>query len=173
MQVHTLSVPLKSAEQIHGLRAVFGEAYPDPVRVVSVGIAVPDLLADPSNASHAMQSIEFCGGTHLANTADAGAFAILQEEAVAKGVRRITAVTLDAALKVIAYGQELAGQVSAMSELDVPDEAALNALKVTLDTAEVPYPQKLELKVQVCHAPPQAVCRVCTVDPVNIECRQY
>jgi alanyl-tRNA synthetase len=62
--VYTQEVPLKMAKSIAGLRAVFGEVYPDPVRVVSVGYDLVDILADPSNEKWATTSIEFCGGTY-------------------------------------------------------------------------------------------------------------
>ena len=67
-----------------GLRAVFGEAYPDPVRVVSIGKPVDELLADPDAADNRRFSVEFCGGTHLADTGEARAFALLSEEGIAK-----------------------------------------------------------------------------------------
>jgi alanyl-tRNA synthetase len=85
--------PLSAGKQIKGLRAVFGEAYPDPVRVVSIGASVPDALAGRANAAETTISIEFCGGTHVATTKDIGRFSIIGEEAVAKGVRRLTALT--------------------------------------------------------------------------------
>ena len=83
-------MPLADAKAIPGVRAMFGEVYPDPVRVVTVGDDC---------------SVEFCGGTHLSNTAEAEAFVLTEETAVAKGIRRITALTRDAAKKAMEEGE--------------------------------------------------------------------
>src|SRR5690606_8982133 len=93
LPVHWEYVPQEQALQISGLRAVFGEKYPPVVRVVSIGRTVKDLLANPADERWKDLSIEFCGGIHLAKTGDAEGFVIVSEEAVAKGVRRITALT--------------------------------------------------------------------------------
>jgi alanyl-tRNA synthetase len=78
--------PLEQAKKIPGVRAVFGEKYPDPVRVLLVGVEKPeDATLDTS--------VEFCGGTHLTHTGQAGFFKIVGQELVGAGVRRITAVT--------------------------------------------------------------------------------
>ena len=79
-------LPLAEAKKIPGVRAVFGEKYPDPVRVIAIGTEDP--VAEPDSAC----AIEFCGGTHLRRTSQVGFLKILSEESVAKGVRRITAV---------------------------------------------------------------------------------
>ncbi|MFQ3592377.1 MAG: DHHA1 domain-containing protein, partial [Gemmataceae bacterium] len=86
LPVTPVVMPLREAKEIPGLRAVFGEKYPDPVRVVLIGATSPD----QANRSH---SVEFCGGTHLHHTGQAGFFKILSQEGVAKGVRRVTATT--------------------------------------------------------------------------------
>jgi alanyl-tRNA synthetase len=65
-----MDVALKDAREILGVRAVFGETYPDPVRVVSVGVSVEDLLKNLKSPEWQNVSIEFCGGTHVANTSE-------------------------------------------------------------------------------------------------------
>jgi alanyl-tRNA synthetase len=86
-QVVTATVmPLAKAKEIPGVRAVFGEKYPDPVRVVMIGAESPDKVNQDN-------SVEFCGGTHMPRTGLIGFFKILSQEPVAKGVRRIIAVT--------------------------------------------------------------------------------
>ena len=91
--VHTELVPLEEARTINTVRAVFGEQYPDPVRVVSIGPGIPELLARPSDDEWMDRSVEFCGGTHLAETGEAEEFVLLSEQGLAAGIRRITAVT--------------------------------------------------------------------------------
>ncbi len=84
--VAAVVLPLAQAQKLPGVRAVFGEKYPDPVRVVMVGAESPDKLTHDN-------SVEFCGGTHLPRTGLIGYFKISSQEGVAKGIRRITAVT--------------------------------------------------------------------------------
>lgn len=99
LNVYAKETPLAIAKAIQGLRAVFDETYPDPVRVVSVGKPIEDLIADPNGPAAFDYSVEFCGGTHLLNSGHIEKFIILSEEAIAKGVRRIIAVTGAEALK--------------------------------------------------------------------------
>ncbi|MCO6385592.1 alanine--tRNA ligase [Aliihoeflea sp. 40Bstr573] len=74
-----------------GAMALFGEKYGDEVRVVSMGMA---LHVDKAGKSY---STELCGGTHVGATGDIGIIRLLAEGAVASGVRRIEALTGEAA----------------------------------------------------------------------------
>jgi alanyl-tRNA synthetase len=86
LPVTAITMPLTRAKEIPGVRAVFGEKYPDPVRVVMIGAESPEKV-------NLDNSVEFCGGTHVSQTGLIGYFKILSQEGVAKGIRRITAVT--------------------------------------------------------------------------------
>ena len=66
-----------------------------------MGPQIDELLAEPAKSEWTDYSIEFCGGTHLSNSSEVGAFRIVAEEGVAAGVRRIVAVTGDAAREAI------------------------------------------------------------------------
>ncbi|MCM2477017.1 alanine--tRNA ligase [Rhizobium sp. CG5] len=74
-----------------GAMALFGEKYGDEVRVVSMGTAV---RGDKAGKPY---SVELCGGTHVSATGQIGLVRLLSESAVGAGVRRIEAVTGDAA----------------------------------------------------------------------------
>jgi alanyl-tRNA synthetase len=91
-----------------GATALFGEKYPDRVRVVTMGEF----------------SRELCGGTHLANTGQVGLCKIVGEESVAAGTRRITALTGEKALEKIRHDEamlvELAQLVKTARVEDLP-----------------------------------------------------
>jgi alanyl-tRNA synthetase len=112
LPVYAQEAPQEQALKINGLRAVFGEKYPPMVRVVCIGAPVADLLSDPANPKWRQFSVEFCGGTHLKNASDAGAFAITSEESVSKGIRRIVALTGDAAREVVSRGESIEKQLA-------------------------------------------------------------
>ncbi|WP_112664539.1 alanine--tRNA ligase [Microvirga flavescens] len=95
-----------------GARALFGEKYGDEVRVVSMG------KADGNKAF----SVELCGGTHVSRTGDIGVITIVSEGAVASGVRRLEAMTGDAAR------HHLAGESRKLREI-------ANLLKTPADEA--------------------------------------
>jgi alanyl-tRNA synthetase len=90
----TKEVMAMDAAKQKGAMALFGEKYGSEVRVVTMGRGTPgDESAD--------FSIELCGGTHVNRTGDIGLFKILAETGIAAGVRRIEAVTGQAAVTLV------------------------------------------------------------------------
>ncbi|KAK9823718.1 hypothetical protein WJX72_004867 [[Myrmecia] bisecta] len=149
-KVYAKEVALADAKAINGLRAVFGKVYPDPVRVVSIGKPVEDLLANAGDAANHQHSVEFCGGTHLANTADAKAFALLSEEGIAKGVRRVVAATAGEAEAAIKTSDAVFVKLEAAKKLSGEAlEKEVSALKQVLEEAVIPAAAKASLREQV------------------------
>ncbi|KAF3517508.1 hypothetical protein DY000_02059111 [Brassica cretica] len=141
---------LSEAKRIKGLRAVFGEVYPDPVRVVSIGRRVEDLLADPENDEWSSLSSEFCGGTHITNTREAKAFALLSEEGIAKGIRRVTAVTTECAFDAMNVASSLEKEVEDASKAEGSAlEKKVAALKSRVDSAIMPAAKKADIRAKI------------------------
>ena len=144
------SAPLFVAKQVEGLRAVFGEAYPDPVRVVSIGAPVAELLDKPKESKWREHSMEFCGGTHVERTGQIQSFALVGEEAVAKGVRRIVALTGVPAMAAILAADNLAKRIAAAAKLG---EAELGAAVIEIggeiDQMTLPAAKKFELRAEL------------------------
>jgi alanyl-tRNA synthetase len=91
--VFASGVPLSIAREIEGVRAVFGESYPDPVRAVSIGMVVDKLISYISAKDWWKYSVEFCRGTHVDRAGETKELTVLQLATIAKGIRRIVAVT--------------------------------------------------------------------------------
>ncbi len=81
-----------------GAQALFGEKYGEEVRVVSMGI----LDGSGKGADGKTYSLELCGGTHVRQTGDIGAFVALSDSASSAGVRRVEALTGAAAIAYLA-----------------------------------------------------------------------
>ena len=94
-------LPLAEARS-QGAMMLFGEKYPDPVRMVSMGPSAEKAF-----------SKELCGGTHLTNTQEVEAFEILSEEGVSAGTRRITALT---GRRAIEHGEQISRALEQTAE---------------------------------------------------------
>ena len=107
LPVRWREMPTAEAKKLPGVKAFFGDKYGDVVRVVEihntplspvVGGEGPGVRG---NNQDDVFSREFCGGTHLEHTGQIGFFKIAGEEAVGKGVRRLTCVTARAAVNAV------------------------------------------------------------------------
>jgi alanyl-tRNA synthetase len=103
--VATRILRLEEAKKL-GAMALFGEKYPDPVRVVSMG----------------QFSVELCGGTHLTNTGQVGFCKLVAEEPVAKGVRRVVAMTGPRALQRIRDTENLLKELVGLLKTPQPED---------------------------------------------------
>jgi alanyl-tRNA synthetase len=100
-----------------GAMALFGEKYGDEVRVVSMG-------REPDGRT---TSIELCGGTHCTRTGDIALFKITGELAVAAGIRRIEALTGEAAYRHVRDEERVLGDAATALKVppqDLPDRVA-------------------------------------------------
>jgi alanyl-tRNA synthetase len=108
-----------------GARALFGEKYGDEVRVVSMG-----RRPDGERANQAF-SVELCGGTHVRRTGDIGVIAVISEGAVAAGVRRLEAMTGEAARRHLSGESRKLHEIASL--LKAPVEAAPERLSALLE----------------------------------------
>ena len=108
-----------------GAMALFGEKYGDEVRVVSMGTAQSGPKANRA------YSVELCGGTHVSATGDIGLIRVVGESAVASGVRRLEALTGEAARHYLDEQEKRLKQVA--SALKVSPAEAAGRLEALLD----------------------------------------
>jgi alanyl-tRNA synthetase len=150
LAVHADTVPLEEGKRVNGLRAVFGETYPDPVRVVSIGAPIEDLLREPSSDTWRAMAIEFCGGTHLKSTGQAEAFILTGEESVSKGVRRLGAITGKPAVEARERATRLFSRLRGASELPVAHlSAELQEITDDIDATELPLVARTEMRALI------------------------
>jgi alanyl-tRNA synthetase len=100
-----------------GARALFGEKYGDEVRVVSMG------TFPAGESAGKTYSIELCGGTHVQRTGDIGLVTVVGESAVAAGVRRVEALTGDAARKALGADARRLREIAGTLKTSVADAA--------------------------------------------------
>lgn len=104
-----------------GARALFGEKYGEEVRVVSMG----------TREGNQTFSVELCGGTHASRTGDIGLVAVVGESAVAAGVRRVEALTGDAARKYLAERSQTLDEIA--SQLKVAPADAVSRVSALVE----------------------------------------
>ncbi|MBU3259644.1 alanine--tRNA ligase [Roseovarius sp. PS-C2] len=110
-----------------GAQALFGEKYGDEVRVVSMG----KQAGSGKGLDGRTYSLELCGGTHVKQTGDIGSFVVTADQASSAGVRRIEALTGQAAM---AYLSAQAQRVDALAgELKTRPEELVDRVKALLD----------------------------------------
>ncbi|XP_058452622.1 alanine--tRNA ligase, cytoplasmic [Malaya genurostris] len=155
VQVYAKETNLAVAKKINGLRSVFDEVYPDPVRVISFGVPVEDLAANPEGTAGTETSVEFCGGTHLHQSGHIVDFVIATEEAIAKGIRRIVALTGPEALKALKKTELLENELNALKSTIEADETGAESkehvkkiveLSEDVSQAVIPYVKKDEIR---------------------------
>ena len=115
-----------------GAVALFGEKYGDTVRTIRFG-----------------QSIELCGGTHVENTSDIWHFKITTETAVAAGIRRIEAITGEAALLYFEDQNRLLQQVNALLKNPQDLSKAVNQLQTENTNLKKELNELKKLKSQI------------------------
>uniref|UniRef100_A0A8C9A6E4 Alanine--tRNA ligase n=1 Tax=Prolemur simus TaxID=1328070 RepID=A0A8C9A6E4_PROSS len=152
--VYVEEVALALTAQVPGLRCL-DEVYPDPVRVVSVGVPVACAL-DPASRAALQTSVELCCGTHLLRTGAVGDLVITGERQLSKGTTRLLAVTGEQAQQAREMGQSLAQEVEAAAERlsrgsrDVAEAQRLSKdlgrLTDAVDTTTMPQWQRRELQ---------------------------
>ena len=126
------TMPIAEAKQL-GAMALFGEKYPEVVRVVAMG----DF------------SRELCGGTHLDNVGQVGLFKVIGEESVSAGTRRITALTGKAALELIRQEEQALSEIA--GALKVPTHLATDRVAALIE--EVKTLKKQAAQRMVADAP--------------------
>ncbi|KAM8947258.1 alanine--tRNA ligase, mitochondrial [Pelodytes ibericus] len=153
-RIHISQVPLADAKSVLGLRTV-DEVYPDPVRMVSVGVPVCDVLAPGSRAA-LQTSVELCCGTHLHRTGAIEDVVIVSERPLVKGISRLIAITGKEAKQARETGHALCAEVESITErIKIQPSTLSEALRLSkevgvlidsVDSATMPHWQRKELQ---------------------------
>ncbi|RJE83665.1 alanine--tRNA ligase [Paracoccus onubensis] len=126
-----------------GAQALFGEKYGDEVRVVSMG----QLEGSGKGHDGKTYSLELCGGTHVARTGDIGAFALLADSASSAGVRRIEALTGQAALAHLRDSDRQLGEIAGILKAQAGD--VVNRVRALSDERKALANEVAQLKRQL------------------------
>ncbi|XP_077327795.1 alanine--tRNA ligase, mitochondrial-like [Lithobates pipiens] len=156
-EVYTAEIPLTDAKNIPGLRSV-DEVYPDPVRVVSVGVPIQEILSPASRAAQ-QTSVELCCGTHLQKTGAIEDLVIISEKPLLRGIVRLIAVTGEEAREARETGQVLRREVDSIVERMKMMTPSLNdaqrlskevgLVTDSVDSASMPQWQRKELQASL------------------------
>src|SRR5690606_25429604 len=139
-----------------GAMALFGEKYPDRVRVVSMG----DF------------STELCGGTHLDNTGQVGLCKISSETNVAAGVRRIFADTGKRALQRIRQTEQLLNSVARTLKVPQPDDVPRRITQLQEELRQVRAELTQYTRASVADSVQSFLAEADSVDQAKIVCRR-
>ncbi|WP_313136772.1 alanine--tRNA ligase [Paracoccus jeotgali] len=126
-----------------GAQALFGEKYGDEVRVVSMG----QMDGSGKGSDKQTYSLELCGGTHVARTGDIGMFALTGETASAAGIRRIEALTGDAAMAELRRVDRELSEIAAILKAQSGD--VVNKVRALADERRALANEVAQLKRQL------------------------
>uniref|UniRef100_A0A6B2E6C0 Alanine--tRNA ligase n=1 Tax=Phlebotomus kandelakii TaxID=1109342 RepID=A0A6B2E6C0_9DIPT len=152
VRIYAKETSLGLAKTIQGLRSVFDEVYPDPVRVIAFEVPVEELEKEPQGPAGLKTSVEFCGGTHLQWAGHIGQFVVVSEESIARGIRRIVALTgpeADNALNRARIFTERAEELKKLVDAGTNLAGALKKiaqLQENVAQSVIPYVRKHELR---------------------------
>ncbi|MEO8420725.1 MAG: alanine--tRNA ligase [Hyphomicrobium sp.] len=144
--VETRLMGVEDAKQ-SGARALFGEKYGDEVRVVSMGGLAEGEQGKLATGNALGWSVELCGGTHAKRTGDIGLVKVIAESASASGVRRIEAITGDAARAYLTDQDARLKEIAAA--LHVRPEDAAERVKALIDERKQLERQLADAKKQI------------------------
>ena len=133
-----------------GARALFGEKYGEEVRVVAMGTR-PGSGMGPRGETY---SLELCGGTHVARTGDIGAFKLISEAASSSGVRRVEALTGQAAFAHVAAEEAALSEIAGLLRAR-PEELA-DRVRALLDERKALTGEVADLRRKLALAGPAA-----------------
>ncbi|MEL6418289.1 MAG: alanine--tRNA ligase [Pseudomonadota bacterium] len=126
-----------------GAQALFGEKYGDEVRVVSMGTK----RGSGKGADGQTYSLELCGGTHVGRTGEIGLFTLQSETASASGIRRIEALTGQAALDAL---REKDGQLSEVADtLKAPAAEVVSKVRALVEDRKALAAEVAQLRREV------------------------
>ncbi|MEW4528895.1 alanine--tRNA ligase [Maioricimonas sp. JC845] len=153
--VSTALMGIKEAREA-GAMALFGEKYPDKVRVVTMGEF----------------SKELCGGTHLSNTGQVGLCRIISEEPVAKGVRRIVAYTGHRAIESVREAEALLKELSQVLKTPQPQDLPRRAAQLQDEVKQLRQELAQYTRASVADQAAEFLKEADEVNGVKVVCRR-